>query len=36
MTDQSALEKKLLDNLQQNFHQLATEAKKKHPPLKEV
>jgi hypothetical protein len=36
MSDFNSNEKKLLENIQQYYQQLATEAKKKHLPIKEV
>ncbi len=36
MSELNSNEKKLLENIQQYYQQLATEAKKKHYPIKEV
>jgi len=36
MSEINSADKKLLENVQQYYQQLATEAKKKHPPIKEV
>ena len=36
MTELGSNERKLLESVQQYYQQLATEAKKKHSPIKEV